>query len=268
MSVAGTGWHVAAASVLGTDHARAAAGCQDAYTVRRRDSALVIAAADGGGQARLSAVGAHLACALAVDETCLRLDRSGAVAGKSWHRLLRAVTDSVVGHFTAAAEQVASRFTETGPGALGTTLTLVVADPPWVAAAAIGDGFVVTRCGAAHLDLLLPPDETAAEVPIAQRRSGHTVFVTSPRAGAQARFAVAHLPDLTGVAVSTDGLRDVALQHEAAVAQLPYRKFFEPVFAKVTDHASDATLLLRLLASPQICELTGDDKTLIVGVTP
>ncbi|NJP43283.1 protein phosphatase 2C domain-containing protein [Actinacidiphila epipremni] len=306
----GTGaapWVTAAASVLGTDHARTATDCQDGFRVRRSGGEpLILVAADGGGRAHLAGAASALAATLAADEAHDRLpaDRGswGAAEGTAgWSAYLDEVVRAVVGKFAAVAQACSTALGDPqdyGPAQWGTTLTVVVADPPWLVAAAVGDGFVVTRCGDAQFDLLLPPDDDPAapdepadptagdttteattdptdptdatdpgnDAPFVPEEPGRTVFLLSPHAADRSRRLVARLPDLTGIAVSTDGLRQVGLMSQRARATAPYDAFFAPLFGHADKAGAGDTFLARFLAAERLCALTGDDKTLLVAV--
>lgn len=278
-------WSVAAAAVLGSDHARRATDCQDSFCVRQDTDTLVLVTADGGSRAHLSGAGSSLAATLAADEAWARLSgaqkHTGAArdrdrGAQEWHAFLDQVVRAVVGRFRAGAEALVAGLGGRGEeaysaGQLGSTLTLVAVRRPWVAAAAIGDGFVVTRCGESHYDLLLPPDDaphTSAprEAPHIPVEPGRTVFVTSPRAAERARRVVARLPDLSGLVVSTDGLRQVGLEHERAASAKPYDRFFGPLFAHADKARPGDAFLARFLAAERLSMLAGDDKTLLVAV--
>jgi hypothetical protein len=263
-------WRICSASVVGTDHIRQHIGNQDAFAVARLAATTVIAVADGGGSQPLAAVGAAAVCELAIAHVESALKRLGRSQpdGAAWTGLLRSVADGVVEAFGRTAGDVARAITRGPASDLSTTLTLVILRAPWVATALIGDGFVVTRAGADHLDLFAPPDPDPGEVPLDRRDAELTTFVTSAHAARRVRIAVGCIPDLTGVAVSTDGLTQLALGHERAVASHPYDPFLLPIFAQADQAPYDDGSLVRLLASPRITTLTGDDKTLVVAVAP
>ncbi|MFF7971567.1 protein phosphatase 2C domain-containing protein [Streptomyces sp. NPDC007905] len=279
-----TPWLVSAASVMGSRHTRSVTDCQDSFATHQDADTLILACADGASRARLARTASSLAVTLAADEgrRVLPSVRDGlppaAVAAALAHRLDRG-TRNVVHRFRRAAAAMSSSLSDRQGYRLdqwGTTLTLVVIRRPWLAAVAIGDGFVVTRCGTSQFDLLLPPDEAPGQDRTALgagrwgagrfAEPGRTVFVTSPCAETRARRVVARLPDLTGVAVSSDGLREVGLVHEEARAVRPYHRFFTPLFAHADKAAEDDAYLARLLAGERLAALTHDDKTLVVAV--
>jgi hypothetical protein len=262
-------WWFLAGSAAGAEHARKGSGCEDSYAIAQSTSGAIVAVADGGSGLRLPAVGSSLAASLAVQWAQSLLD-GGGLAGwpadvVGWTACAREVLDGVLTAFTALAAEVAAAVPGVELRDMGTTLTLVMAARPWLAVVSVGDGFVVTRSGNGHLDLLLPPDADATTADVVRQQPGRTTFLTSPGAADAAQVAVARIPDLSGIAVSTDGLRELGVVHAAALAQHPHEGFFRPVFARA-DTGDDQTALLRLLASERVCGLTGDDKTLVVGV--
>ncbi|WP_460060985.1 protein phosphatase 2C domain-containing protein [Streptomyces sp. YKOK-I1] len=287
-----TPWLVSAASVMGSRHARSVTDCQDSFATHQDADTLVLACADGGSRARLARTASSLAVTLTVNRAADEARRMPpdvrdghdrarvAEVAEHWARHLDRVTGDVVRGFRAAAAAMASSLPDRhgwGPAEWGTTLTLVVVRRPWLGVVAIGDGFVVTRCGAEQFDLLLAPYATPAHRPgpvsrTAQRLAsrfdepGRTLFVTSRGAEVRARRVVARLPDLTGVVVASDGLREVGLVHERAQAVRPHGRFFTPLFAHADNAAEDDTYLARLLAGERMAARTHDDKTLVVAV--
>ena len=261
-------WRLVTGSVAGLDHAQRAGGCEDSFAVAEADGALILAVADGGSRLRLSSVGSSLAAALAVHRARAALDGAGPgipADATGWHGWMADLMAGIFAAFGQLTEHIAAAVPDGAPRDLGTTLTLAVIASPWLAVASVGDGFVVTRCGTDHLDLLLPPDWGATSAEVIGAEPSHTTFITSPGAASAARVAVARIPDLTGVAVSTDGLRELSLVYASALAQYPHDGFFQPVFTRA-DAGEDTTVLLRLLSSERVCELTTDDKTMIVAV--
>jgi len=263
------GWRFLAGSVTGAEHARKGSGCEDSYAVSQSASGVIVAVADGGSGLRLSAVGSSLAASLAVQWAQSQLDgvdSAGWPADASgWTTFAQHVLRGVLAAFAAMANGLSAAVPGAEPRDVGTTLTLVMAAHPWLAVVSVGDGFVVTRSGDDHLDLLLPPDPGTTTADVVRQQPGRTTFITSPGAADAAQVAVARIPDLNGIAVSTDGLRELSLVHSGALAQHPHEGFFRPLFARA-DTGEDQTALLRLLASERVCELTSDDKTLVVGV--
>lgn len=264
-----TPWRFLSGSVAGAEHARKATGSEDSFAVSQGDHGVILAVADGGSRLPLSAVGSSLATSLAISRARSSLEgRAGdgwPRDASDWRSLAHGVLSDVMAAFTAAAANLSGALPGAQPGDLGTTLTLVIVAHPWLAVASIGDGFVVTRSSPDHFDLLLPPDAPGSPADVLSREPGRTTFLTTPGAADAARVVVARIPGLTGIAVSTDGLCELSLVYSAALAQHPHEGFFRPIFARA-EAGEDAPALLRLLASEQVCALTTDDKTLVVGV--
>jgi len=250
------GWRVLSAAVAGVDHARRGQACQDSFAVGQAHGAFIAAVADGGDGLRLSAAGATFATTMAVGAVRRLLSavtEQTTRDARYWGDLVGDLAEGLPEAFRRLIQGTAYLFPEAEARDFGATLTLAIADPPWLAVLSIGDGFVVTRSGGGHLDLLLPPE------------CGGAAFVSSPGAAAAAHTLVARIADLTGIALSTNGLRNLGLVYENAIAQHPQPSFFGPIFTRA-DGAADGADLLRLLASEQVCSVTGGDKTLVVAV--
>jgi hypothetical protein len=260
-------WRILAGSVAGGAHARAGVGGQDAFAVEQIGGTLLVVVADGAGSMALAGVGAPLAVAIARRRLGARWRAGpGDLAGDdedtaaAWHAYLGSTGDAVLRQFRRAATALARTRHSGRADDLGTTLTAVVAHPPWLAVFAVGDGFVVTRATDGHLDLLLAPPGGVDRPP------GGTALLTSPGARAAARRIVTRIPDLTGVAVGTDGLDKLVLEHEHAVALRAHTKAFDRLFDLAADPGTDAMHLTRLLADQQVSRLTDDDRTLVLAV--
>jgi hypothetical protein len=254
-------WSVVAASVVGGAHVRAGVSAQDAFAVEQIDGVLLLAVADGAGSARLGAVGAPLAVSLAI-QAMRRLAAPDSLRESAyWHRMLRVGPDQVLRRFRRAASAVARADRGLRTKDLGTTLTVVVAQPPRIGVFAVGDGIVVIRTASAGLELLVAPAGGADRPP------GVTTLLTSRDAGTSARRMVAEVPDLTGVAVSSDGMDTLLVEYVDAQPVGPGAAQFDRLFARAEQAGGiDGMALTRLLTSPQVCALTDDDKTLVVAV--
>ncbi|GAA1499489.1 protein phosphatase 2C domain-containing protein [Streptomyces synnematoformans] len=265
---------IAGAAVQGTAHLAAAQGCQDAFKAVDLGGAAVLAVSDGAGSRDRSALGAHLA----VDAACRLLARDvpdGAAAPERWTRWIAGRGRRVVGEYLRAVSGVlgagsgpaepgpgdpgAARAGPADPGALAATLTAAVVAPPWVAFVSLGDGFgtLLTRDDRSHL--VLPPP------------AGPAAFLSSPAAGLRIRTFAVWEPELGGVAVVTDGLAALALDHPSgrglppAAGPLPAGRFFAGVAAALRASGGDAGPLRRLLSGPEAAR-TGDDLTLLCAL--
>jgi hypothetical protein len=248
-------WSVLAGSSAGGAHARAGVSGQDAFAVKQVGGMLVLAVADGAGSAPYAAVGASLVVRLAV--AALAPDRP-LDDPTHWTALLDAGSGRLLSRFRRATRAV-TRWSGLRPRDLATTVTVVVAYPPWVAALAVGDGVVVVRAADGNLDLLLAPEGGPHRPP------GMTALLPMAKPS-QASRVVAHLPDLTGIAVCTDGLTDLLVEYTGARPRRPATAPFARLFAMAEDAGTDPMAVTRLLSGSQVAALTDDDRTMVLAV--
>ncbi|MEV5689698.1 protein phosphatase 2C domain-containing protein [Micromonospora globbae] len=251
-------WTVLGGSAAGGAHARAGRSGQDAYAIVEDAGVLLIVLADGAGSRRCAATGSSLAVALAGQVfTALLAGRPPRTAAE-WEALLDAAGHRLSRRFRRGTRALTRAVGGFHPDDLATTVTVVVARPPWLAVLAVGDGIVVVRTADGALELLAgPPDE-------AHRPPGATELL--PRAGSHARRVVVHRPDLTGLAVSTDGLDDLLVEYDTSRGRRPGADAFGQLFALAEAPEPDATVLNRLLGGARVGALTDDDRTLVLAV--
>ncbi|MFC4055377.1 PP2C family serine/threonine-protein phosphatase [Actinomadura syzygii] len=223
---------VLAASVTGAAHRRLGQDCQDAWASARTPAGLVLAIADGAGSREHAAKGARTAVAAAC-----------ATAGPG--------NDPLLAAFASARQAVLGLAPDPAPFAC--TLSVVVVGAAEVAAGQIGDGIVAVEQGGGA---------RSAAVTARGEYANETVFLTSR--DAMDALAVERFPasEVTGVALSTDGLRSVILDDPAA------GNLYEPFFTDLWSYArreSAAADGLRAFLS-DVPDGTGDDKTLVVAV--
>jgi hypothetical protein len=249
---------VLAGSSSGADHDRAAISSQDAHAAEEIDGTLVVAVADGAGSAPLAATGSALAVSLAVRELRRLLAAPGAAA-QDPQALLRVAARRTLRRFHRSLAALAH-----GAGLpardFGTTLTVLLARPPWVAVYAVGDGFVVTRAGPATYDLFLAPPRGAG-VPL-----GATTLLPVRGGLAGTRRRVARIPGLSGVAVGTDGLETLVIEFAGGRPARPAAEPFTHLFGLADDPDTNASALTRMLAGRRVGDLSTDDRTLVLAV--
>jgi hypothetical protein len=251
-------WRVVAASVAGTSHLAGGLPCQDAHGWRiEPGDVLLVACADGAGSAARSDEGARLAVDAALAALAAVLGAAGVPADEAgWGRLLHSA-------FYAARGTVAACSAAHGEAlrAFATTLSVAVASADWLAVGHNGDGFVVATDRAGALELLAAParGDYANEV----------AFLTGPDGLDHVTIVARPAGDVTGLALSTDGLLRLALELPAAT---PHAAFFTPLFGfarggddGLDEGALDAELA-EWLASPAVGGRTDDDKTLVLAV--
>ncbi len=251
-------WTVLGGSAAGGAHARAGTSGQDAYAVTETDGVLLVVVADGAGSRGCAATGACLVVALAVQVFAALLAGRAPGTDAEWAALLDAARDQLSRRFRRGARALARAVGGFRPDDLATTVTVVVARPPWVAVLAVGDGVVVVRTADGTLDLLVAPPDGADRPP------GATTLL--PRAGTDARRVVACRSDLTGLAVCTDGLDNLLVEHDATRPGRPGAVVFGQLFALVEAAEPDPTVLNRLLGGARVGALTDDDRTLVLAV--
>jgi Protein phosphatase 2C len=257
-------WRVFGASVSGAGHLRGGLPCQDAHRGEYDEStdALLLAVADGAGSRERSAEGAALAVGVAVDvlrETLLAAGRPE--HGTAWLRLLAQATDLIHDRFLRVAGQVAA-FSHDDADSLATTLTVAVVTLPWVGLISVGDGFVVARTNEDELHLLLQP-------PHDRDAPNQTTFLTSPGSRERAQLTYAWEPDLTGLALATDGLASATLDFDpgrSAAPLRPHHAYFRPLFDRVAGHEEGWDGIARHLLSDGIHATTQDDLTILCAV--
>lgn len=251
-------WSVLAGGSAGAGHDRAGTSSQDAHAVAEVAGTLVVAVADGAGSAPFAAAGAALAVRLAQRETAGLLrerpagpDALNRVLGDSARRTLRRFHRSV----TALAHGARAH-----PRDFATTLTVVVARPPWIGAFAVGDGFVVTRSGDGEFTLLLAPPGGSG------RPLGATTLMPVRFGRPRATRRVSTVGDLTGIAAGTDGLETLMIEFAGSRPVRPAAEPFGRLFALADDPGTDPSALNRILAGPRVGNLSSDDRTLVLAV--
>ncbi|MFD6680157.1 protein phosphatase 2C domain-containing protein [Micromonospora parva] len=253
-------WSVLGGSAVGGAHVRAGISGQDAYAVHEVDGSLLLVTADGAGSRRCAATGASLVVTLAVQVLIPLLGDRLPTSGAAWSGWLDLVGERLFRRFRQAARALARAVGEFEPDDLGTTVTVVVARPPWVAVLAVGDGLVVVRAADGNLDLLLAPPGGA------DRHPGATTLLPNASAGKHARRLVARLPDLTGLAVCTDGLDSLLVEYDGSRPRKPGATVFAQLFTLVEGAGTDPSALVRLLNGRRVDSLTDDDRTLLLAV--
>jgi hypothetical protein len=245
-------WRYVAASVIGSSHAEQGMPCQDRSIARIVEpDALLLVASDGAGSARLSDVGAHLACSTLLEEVTAYLQAGRSVTDVD-ERAVNAWLDAIIGRLRlqAKAEEAAVRdFACTLVAALlGKTESMFVQ---------IGDGAIVTGQGSQY---------SSATWPVSGDYANTTYFLTDDRALDELQLLL-HQPPVDEVALFTDGLQMLALQFSS---RRPHDPFFFPMFSRLREEKPGESLVLEdllrdYLTSNTICTRTDDDKTLVLA---
>jgi hypothetical protein len=242
-------WRWAAASGIGTSHIRSGGGLQDAYVVVSMGESRVFAAvSDGAGSAQFGRYGAWMACRLLT------------VKFREWFSenvdlpdddVLVGWIDELRNRISVIAKQRGSTSRQ-----FASTLVAALVNPDDVLALHIGDSAMVGRRGL-EWDVLCRPENG--------EYASTTYFVTDTP---HPRLNIVRQPRVhDAFALFSDGVGELALSNSDQTAHMP---FFEPMIRPV-DAAHDvgrihglSAKLQQYLGSPQVCERTDDDKTLIL----
>ncbi|MBW4464662.1 MAG: protein phosphatase 2C domain-containing protein [Pegethrix bostrychoides GSE-TBD4-15B] len=244
---------VVAASVQGTSHRPKGVPCQDAhYFQRLGDGILIGAVADGAGSAKLSEIGSKLASELSVRAMKLKISALGLnfESEAEWSLFAMDVLETTLEFLKEQAEVL-----QIPVDYLSSTLILVVASKNFVATAHIGDGAVVLKDTAGNISTISKPQNG--------EYANATTFITSADALSTVQFSL-WKGEVCNLALFTDGLQRLALQH---LTHAPFEPFFSMLFqffALITDEAKAVSELERFLGSPQITSRTDDDLTLFL----
>jgi hypothetical protein len=249
-------WRLAAASSLGTSHAKLGTLCQDANSCEVLFSAagealLVAAVADGAGSAARSGDGARLACALILDEARMLVASGGDIA-----YLSREVVCDWLVRFQS---EIGIRAESEGlaPRDFACTLLVAMVGDDRAAFFQIGDGAMVVSDGDDYAWIFWPDNGEYENL---------TFFATDPQAADRLRFDTCDRC-VDEIALFSDGLQRLALHYQTRTAHAP---FFRSLFSAVraADGESSEFLsgkLAAYLSSPPVNERTDDDKTLILA---
>lgn len=244
-------WKAALDYRQGQSHRRAGIPCQDYGRLLMPDGETLIAAiADGAGSAPHSRLGARVAVEAALSEAKRRLELERFRDAGDLSKLLGEVFPAVR---TALAD--AANDNSLALGDLACTLTVIALTPGSVAAAQIGDGFVVARSGRGSYEMLIAPDRG--------EHANETSFVTDPDAEARLRLAVWE-KEVQFLSAATDGLATVSLDQRLGQ---PHTNFFRPMdqFAHMSDGAGEIHDGIReFLASDRLAARVDDDVALLV----
>jgi hypothetical protein len=245
-------WRIASASAAGTSHIALGIPCQDAYqtSVERLGTAevLLLACADGAGSAPRSDEGARWAC----DEAILALKDLIA------HRGPDAIDgNAMLDVVVRARERVIRNAADSGapPRDFASTLLVIAVTPREAVAAQVGDGAVVIgECG--NLRLAISVEQELLNV---------TDFLVDSDARTKVRRWSAPAAGIDSIAVSTDGLMPVLIDHRK---NQPHPPMFGMLFGALRETADETEVGERLssfLRSEQVCQRTDDDKTLVLA---
>ncbi len=248
-------WMAALDYRQGAAHRAAGIPCQDfGRLIQVDENTLIAAMADGAGSAPHSHLGARAAVDAALPWLRERMVRAPGQYGTVSTLSLNDLFDGLVEIVQSALREVAND-NRLPLRDLACTLSLLAIAPNGVAAAQIGDGFIVTRLAEGDYTLLIDPDRG--------EYVNETCFITDPDAGAHLRLRALDGP-VRFVSASTDGLTAVSLDNRN---HQPHAPFFAPIDSFAQDSGSSLDMhdgIREFLASERLAQRVEDDLTLMI----
>jgi len=248
-------WKTIGQSVTGTSHLQNGKGCEDAGSCRvhnlaNGEYALVCFASDGAGSAAF-ATEASAAAVSAAHEFAEALLQDG-----------RELTDS---HLIALGEYIYDRLNEMAAAEeapkneFSCTLLGCIITPQKSGFLQIGDGAIIRNDGSGHF--------TQIWWPYNGEYQNSTAFIIDDPSLAHLQYKVIDEP-VTEVALFTDGLQQLALNHVSMAVHQPFFAGLFPALrrAESEEHLSILnTRLAEYLSGNAINSRTDDDKTLLLA---
>lgn len=248
-------WRTVATSRAGSSHIESKRPCEDSCWASEEllpggASWVCLFAADGAGSAPRGGEGAELAMQCLADALKERLAHEPPALTESFAREL------VQSVHTRLLEEASSNGCSARDFAC-TLLGFIGSDQAGLAFQ-VGDGGIVLQTGA-ELELALEP--------MSGEYANMTHFVTDENV-MEVLACRSYGRPASRVAVFTDGLQRLALN---MASQRPHEPFFRGFFNVLSQVSADREAeleqaLVRFLDSPEVCERTDDDKTLILAV--
>lgn len=286
-------FHMAAAAVRGISHWRSHAPCQDAAVVGVRSltqegdpggscQQLVVGAlADGGGSRVLSHIGARLAVSVAKSAmlTCWTaarfLNASEDELDIFWKDLIEDCRTLIAEEAVRRSQSARQRL---GPGAFACTLTTFMATRDRLAAAQVGDGFLVFKRGAAsasamegdaRFELLLQGRET--------EEASQVVWITASDWITDYQHAVVDRGPFDMILASSDGIANIVLAPtEPDRNQLqPHHRFFAKLKGQLQQEIESSEAagaeglnhrIAKILSDPELDNWVDDDKSVALAL--
>ena len=248
-------WKGAAAARAGPSHTAAGTPCQDrAALIQTAGGVLMAAVADGAGSSSEAEAGADTAVRAALAELERQLGETGKTENTAPGRVLEALRSAV----QAAHDGVLARSQEeeTPLRHYHTTLLLAVHTGETLGTAHIGDGGIVAARGEGYR-LVSPPQQG--------EYANQTRFVTDPGPLEHVRTLVEPHPGWDRLALFSDGLQRLVLDHTGGGLPEPHAPFFDRLFAwldRQENGGGASPALERFLASPAVSGRTRDDVSL------
>lgn len=251
-------WRIASASAIGTSHVAAGTPCQDKAVQQLVETSegpvLVAVVCDGAGSSVYAETGAALAASSFVQQICSYFESGRDLAAIDRGTACRWI-ENVAGALVTQAAETNHRVRD-----YACTLLAAIVGPDAAAFIQIGDGAIVVSHG--------PEDGwTYVFWPQHGEFANTTNFVISPGIEQLVDFDLA-LRRIEDLAIFSDGIENLVLHKASKSVHEPFfTKIFSPLRTTISDGLDErlSEALESYLSSPQICERTDDDKTLILA---
>ncbi|MGV1003698.1 MAG: PP2C family serine/threonine-protein phosphatase [Candidatus Nanopelagicales bacterium] len=246
-------WRVIGASVAGTSHLRLGRACQDSHAFGLGERGVWMAVCDGAGSRSRSEQGARTALQALSDLFAERAEFGRRPVQGEDEQAQRASLLEILAFSRQAIFDLAQA-EQQDPCEYACTLAMILVAGERAWCAQIGDGYVFLADS--HQIRAVSPEPAGGYV-------NETNFLTAENWMSRVRTDLLDVRGVTGIALSTDGLR-YKIVADLATGE-PFGPFFEDVFDYARrDHATSAALGRFLLALPN--DQSGDDKTLVAAI--
>jgi hypothetical protein len=247
-------WRAIVHSAIGTRHCQLQQPCQDYGDYRIEGNILLGAVADGAGSAKHAEVGAKVAVETALSTMVEQVIQG--VADKTYEEISPTAADFLLEMFKQVihALEITAQTEDYKLKDLGCTLLAFMATPDWVAAAQIGDGFIVAGDNDNTYQLLFPPDKGEF--------INETMFVTTQKALDYLQICV-HPEPASFICAATDGLERVAIRFQDWQPHPPFFQAFVACLSQLELADERQAYLETFLTSERLNAKTDDDKTLL-----
>lgn len=242
-------WKVFAASAKGSSHVTGGLPCQDASAFQHRGEWLMAVVCDGAGSAASSHVGSTVICAQVIEKLSAQADVLASLDAADFDSLITEILGEVRDGLDAHA-----RIAKADLRDYAATVVGAVMGPTHGWFFHIGDGLGVAR----HADgdtLSLPENGEYAN---------ETYFLSGSQWRDHLRITPIDQPTSRLMLMSDGAMPFVMAKGHQAV----YAPFVDPVerFLRDADENVGAKALAATLDDPRTCEITSDDKTLLIAL--
>lgn len=242
-------WKVYAASVCGASHLEKGLPCQDAFHWIRTPSQLLAAVCDGAGSARYSALGARQVS----HQLLTRLAQEPFLTDFPEEAITELVVDVLNDIRQALARDAQEKQAQLTDFACTLVAVCVFAQHGWLIH--LGDGVAAVSTAQGESRVSLPENGEYVN---------QTWFITSPDWREHLRITPLS-GSITQITLMSDGVQPFAMNKGSTQLFAP---FIDPVvrYLREVPEEQGTEALRHTLSDPRIDAITGDDKTLLIGL--